>query len=934
MQKVFSPRFITILVITLVCVYLTYPTFQYFYHVSQMDQPPTPEQAEKRNEMLENPRVINLGLDLQGGADFLFTVDTESLQQRDLENEAERLRSAFAREDVAASVVRNFDDPQGMSVRVSLTDETDLDYATNLISDLVAGDMTLEPQGPIRASLAEDELVLRPSDSDFRRKTQEAVTAAVEVIRKRVDEFGLTQPIVKRAGTERIRVQIPGENDPERIRESLLKTAELEFRILHPNHDQEIVDFIEGGQSGLRPEWGTGRIRQDLLEEYTVPETGRTSTRLKENIAGVPSGYTLRLGRFVQTDESGMIDPSQTIDDLVYLVSNRVPLTGDNLRRATVYTDPTEFSDPIKVSLEFDREGGRIFCDITEANVEQRFAIILDDNVYSAPRINEPICNGQAQISGGFTQVEAHDLSTILKAGALPAPLQIISENTIGPSLGADSIRNSGKALMIGGAFIIMLMMIVYGSCGVIATLAMVLNILLILAVLSLMGATLTLSGIGGILLTMGMAVDANILIYERLREEMDSGKPLRAAINAAFGRASVVILDSNVTSLLPALVLVLFEVVEGTAMKGFWVAIAIGLLANLYTGIIVTRTLAEAWYAQFRGLSTGKIRLLRYAKVPWMKFRSVGIFVSGTLVAISIGYLATYGPSYGIDFTGGVLSVVSVTDENVEQEDLEQIFDEEFSDVRVINVVGSDQWQITVPMLPDKETGVTPSLEDIRSEVSSILSQNLAGRAEIRSVDSVAPDVGNEFRAVAVMSLIITCAVILTYVAFRFQWIFGAGAIIALVHDVFLALGIFKVLGHSLTLDIVSAMLIILGYSVNDTIVVFDRIRERMQDRMSASVSDVINTGINETLSRTVLTSGSTLLALSVMYFFGGAALQDFALILILGMLFGTYSSIFVASALVYTYLQKKGMTTVISARKATTRVAMPRTKKTTTQK
>lgn len=925
MNKVFTPRFLTVLAVTAICLYLTYPTFRYFAFVGGMDDPPTVEQRQTRDEMLENPRVIKLGLDLQGGADFLFELELQGLMRRYISNERERLRSEFAREDVLASVTRDLETSE---VTVTLEDPADLDYATRVIEDMVkGGDTTLEPVGNIRQQLAQGKLVLIPRENMVSGRVREAMDGALEVVRKRVDEFGLTQPVVKKAGIDRIRVQIPGENKPERILESLLKTAEMEFRLLHPQHDQQIVDFIEGGANGFLSGAGTGRIRQDLMEEVLVEATGKTVKHLKANIPGVPAGYTLKLGRFARADpKTGLIDDSTTITDLVYLVSETVPLTGDNLRRASVYTDPTDFSDPIKVSLGFDSEGASIFCNITEANVGKRFAIILDNVVYSAPTIQTPICGGTAQISGGFTQQEAHDLSTILKAGALPAPLQAVSMNTIGPSLGADSIRDTGKAIIIGGILIMIMMVVVYRSCGAIAVCAMLLNVLLILGVLSLMGATLTLSGIGGILLTMGMAVDANILIYERLREELDAGKPLRAAINAAFGRAYVVIFDSNITSLLPALVLVLFEVVEGTAMKGFWTAIAIGLLANLYTGIVVTRTLAEAWYAQFKKLSPGNIWLLKNAKIPWMKYRAVGLSFSGALVLASVVYLGIKGPSYGIDFTGGVMTVVQVKEE-IPQSEMVGMLEDEFNDVKAIKVVGKDQWQITVPLVEDDQ-GHMPTLNEIRDRVSAIMQDGLGDAATIMSVDSVEPDIGGEFKVVAVMSLLITCAVILTYVAFRFQWVFGAGAILALVHDVFLALGVFKMLGHTLTLDIVSALLIILGYSVNDTIVVFDRVREKMQDRMSATLEEVMNSGINETLSRTLLTTGSTLLALSVMYFFGGTGLQDFALILILGCAFGSYSSIFIASGLVYTYLKKKGLTTVIEARKATARVAHPRQK------
>jgi len=461
----------------------------------------------------------------------------------------------------------------------------------------------------------------------------------------------------------------------------------------------------------------------------------------------------------------------------------------------------------------------------------------------------------------------------------------------------------------------------IYRSAGVIAVVAMSINLLLILAVLSLMSATLTLSGIGGILLTMGMAVDANILIYERLREEIDAGKPLRAAINTAFGRAFSVIFDSNVTSMLPALVLVLFEVVDGS-VKGFWLAIAIGLIANLYTGIVVTRVLMEAVYTKYKTVSIGKIRFLKNVTIKWMSYRKIGIAFSGGLTAISIIYLLVVGPSFGIDFTGGVLSVIDVPKAEVRHGDLVKALEDDFVDARVIKVINQEgQWQVTVPQTANK-AGETPTLDAIKETMLTRLKERVDPGVTVLSSSSIDPLIGGEFKVTAILCLLVASAVILAYLAIRFQWIFGAGAVLALVHDVFLSLALFKMLGHSLTIDIVSALLIILGYSVNDTIVVFDRIRESMHNRLSANLDDIFNSAINETLSRTTLTSGSTFLAILVMYFFGGSGLSDFALILLFGVGFGTYSSIFVASVLVYVYLRKTGRTTVIAARKATTRV------------
>ncbi|MEO8377889.1 MAG: protein translocase subunit SecF, partial [Candidatus Sumerlaeota bacterium] len=360
--------------------------------------------------------------------------------------------------------------------------------------------------------------------------------------------------------------------------------------------------------------------------------------------------------------------------------------------------------------------------------------------------------------------------------------------------------------------------------------------------------------------------------------------------------------------------------------MKGFWLAISIGLIANMYTGIVVSRAMIEAYYNKFKTISTGTFQLLHGVKINWMSYRKIGMAVTIAITLVSTGVVAVKGFGFGVDFTGGVLANVQVN-KPTSQAELLKIFSD-YPDTRVIKVVNKPQWQVTVPLIRNQQTGKAPTLDEIRTSVIQKIDNAYGKEGQVLSTSAVDAFVGGEFKLVALLSLLVTCTVILSFLALRFQWIFGAGAVLALVHDVFLSVGIFRLLGHSITLDVISALLIVLGYSVNDTIVVFDRIREDMQKRQTASIADVINMAINETLSRTMLTSISTLLAISVMYFFGGAGLTDFALILLLGVAFGTYSSVFVASALVYVYLEKKGHTTVFALKKATARVSPTKAK------
>jgi len=497
--------------------------------------------------------------------------------------------------------------------------------------------------------------------------------------------------------------------------------------------------------------------------------------------------------------------------------------------------------------------------------------------------------------------------------------LRIVEDQAIGASLGNDSVVDSGVALIIGAIGVIAFIVLVYRTAGVIAVLAMLLNVLLILALMALSNATLTVSGIGGVLLTMGMAVDANVLIYERLREELDAGRPIRAAIGTAFEKAFSVIIDSNITSLLPAVVLILFEVVEGS-VKGFWLALGIGLIANIYTGVTVTRAIMESWVAKRKTVSVGNIRFLPNANFNFMKYRNAGMIVSGVLTVICVGYMAVNGINLGIDFTGGVTANVEST--QVSRLDLAKGLSESFHEVRVVKVVNKDLFQVTVP----NEKGVDADIDELKAELNAALNAKFAGKLEVRSSQGIAPLLGREFMVTALWTIVIASIIILGYLAIRFRPIYGAGAVLALLHDITLSLGIFVLLGRSLTLDIVSALLIILGYSVNDSIVVFDRVREEVGDGYGRSVMDFINTAINKTLSRTIFTGGSTLLCLMAMLFFGGFALKDFALILLIGVVVGTYSSVFIASGLVHWFMEahekKQGTVAAVGGRTKTVKI------------
>lgn len=893
MDKVFNGRLIFVLLVTIFCLYSVYPTARYFTFISSLPDEPSAEQSIQRQQMLENKSMVKLGLDLQGGIDLLIQVETDDLVDSHLEKLSDDIRGEFRAENIASNVSV---DKASNTILVQVENYEDTNIAEDILTDifineglLEADDLAKLDKGVVRLSI--------PDQFLSSMKTQ-AVDAALKTIRDRVDEFGLTQPEVIKQPPSRIRVRIPGETNPQRIIDNLLTIAVLEFRMVHPNNSTEVANFIEPGS--VVPETGTGIIRKEfLIEKPSSMKVGAAEYELAENIPGIPATYELMLGKHTTTDANGQL---KTIDNLVYLVRDRAFITGNELLRASPYTDMQSLDarERHKVTMSFNGEGTDSLANTSIDNKDRQFAIILDKKVISAPVFRDKILYGNAQISGNFSLQEATDLALTLRGGSLPAPLSVISQKSVGATLGADSVVNSGVAILIGGAFLIIMMVGIYQTAGVIAIIAMILNVLMIMTLLAMMNATLTLSGIGGILLTMGMAVDANVLIYERLREELAQKKPLRAALSAAFSRAFTVILDSNITSLLPALVLILFEIVEGS-VKGFWLALAVGLIVNMYTGLTVTRALVDSYVAKKGSISVGKFAPFRNSTFDFMNYRKLGFPISGILLAVSLSYLFLHGVNPGIDFTGGLSGSIKANPAEVTRAELKGALEQEFSNVQVVRVLNEDYYSITIPPLEGKEA------DQVQADLKQILQTSFGDKTSLESIETVDPLIGGEFMYTAFFSILVTCIIILGYLGMRFNFAFGFGAVAALIHDVLIALGLFVLLGHSLTLDIVSALLIILGYSVNDTIVVFDRIRENMKEHYGKGIGEIINESINQTLTRTLFTSGTTLATILSMYLFGGISLKDFSLILLIGIGVGTYSSIFVASALVYEVMTRQ---------------------------
>jgi len=479
-------------------------------------------------------KKINRGLDLQGGMHLVLEVDTDKAVEDTLERLAQELRTSLRKERIR---VHGIERAENNRIAIRIEGEENIAKFNKLL-DAEYKDIRLA--GTSEAGGIQTFRLDLPDDETEHIKRL-AAEQALETIRNRIDQFGVSEPDIRHQGEKRILIQLPGIKDTKRAKELIGKTALLEFKLLD--------------------------------------EAGDISAALKGD---VPPGTEL----LYETKED--VSTNRTIKT-PYLVKKRALLTGAYLTDAKVQID-SQYNEPY-VSIEFDKKGGRIFAQITEQNVKKRLAIVLDDKVYSAPVIQEKITGGSARITGSFTTEDAHDLAIVLRAGALPAPVNIIEERTVGPSLGADSIRNGLMSMCIGGIFVILFMIVYYKGSGIIADIALILNILIIAGGLAAFQATLTLPGIAGIILTIGMAVDANVLIFERIREEMALGKTPRASVDAGYSRATLTILDANVTTLIAALVLFQF----GTGpVKGFAVTLSLGVLASLFTALILSRTIFE----------------------------------------------------------------------------------------------------------------------------------------------------------------------------------------------------------------------------------------------------------------------------------------------------------------------------------------------------
>ncbi len=679
--------------------------------------------------------------------------------------------------------------------------------------------------------------------------TGQALSQAVEVLRKRVDRFGVAEPVIQSAGGNRILIQLPGlsEATKQQAIDTIQKPAYLEFRMVN-----------------------------DRSSEIVEPQSGRI-------LEPVPVGYQV----MKLVEQTG--DNKTMVEYLVVKKKAENGLAGDIVKNAMVGYG--NVGEP-QIDFEMTTDGAKKFADVTSANVGHRMAIVLDGVLYSAPNINSAIETGNVMISGSFTREAAQSIANVLQ-NPLKAPVHIVYSSDVTATLGKDSIRSGIKASIAGVAFVSLFMLCYYFLAGIAANVALMTNVIILLGVMCSIGTTFTLPGIAGGVLTVGMAVDANVLIYERIREELAKGKSLRGAIDAGYARAFGTIFDSHVTTLISSIILIFMGTGE---IKGFGVTLTIGVAASLFTALVVTRLIFNFLLDRNLIKSLSMLHIIRSAKVNFMGAAKPLFIITWLFVILSLGYGATRGPKlFGIDFLGGDNTRFTFA-QRLDEKDIRS----------ALTSIGQTDAQIQYQKGESQQTLSITSATNTSAIVEATL-QKAYPQAQYTVVErqQVGAVVGEEIRQSAVIASLLAMLGILCYVAFRYEFSFAVAAVIAVLHDILFAIGAYCIAngisGRQFNATVVAAVLTIIGFSINDKIVIFDRIREDLKLGVRGSFKDIINQALNQTLSRTIITSGTVLIATGCLYFFGGPGnINDFAFTFLVGIVVGTYSSIYIASVIV----------------------------------
>ena len=898
--------------------------------------------------------AMNLGLDLKGGINVILQISVRDIL-RGLSSNSKNPIFNKALDD-AEELQKNSQDSYLESFFIAF--------------DKIKGDTKLQSSDIFANRSMIGQISADMSDSDVKatieKKIDESIVSAFEVLRKRIDKFGVTSPNIQRLGNSgRILLELPGAKDIERVTDLVTKTAQLQFWETYKTNEvlpyilQVNQTLVEANNTKKTKEEATDNDADAIDEQDEASNaiddlTGQIetdSTSVAEmnplGIQGYGNGGSV-VGMFLAKDRVSVMEqlnspknraslPSEMrnvrfvwgkqnedseISDLYALKGTR---DNEPELSGAVITDANQDYDQLSrpaVSMQMDATGSKKWEEMTKRAFETQgyIAIVLDNTVYSAPSVTTgAIAGGRSQISGSFSLTEAVDLANVLRAGKLPASAEIVQADVVGPSLGQEAIDSGMRSFLIALTFVLLWMIFYYGKAGGFADIALLFNILLIFGVLSSLGAVLTLPGIAGIVLTIGISVDANVLIFERIREELAKGKSQKESIKDGFSNALSSILDANITTGLTALILFVF----GTGpIKGFATTLIIGILTSLFTAIFITRLLVD-WYVNRGGkldFSTGMTKgLFKNLNIDFLRKRKMAYIISGALILASLGSLFTTGLDQGIDFVGGRTYQVRF-DQDMSVEEVKKDLNAAFESAEVKTIGGANQLKISTKYLVEDSS--TDADEKVQSMLFTTLQKYLpdgmtyaefldgSGDKKIGKMRSskVSPTIADDIKKSSIWAILGSLVVVFLYILLRFKkWQFSLGAVAAVFHDVLIVLGIYSLtwrfMPFSMEIDqtFIAAILTVIGYSLNDTVVVFDRIREYFNDNLGWNFDTTINKSINSTISRTLNTSLTTLVVLLAMFIFGADSLKDLLFALIVGVVVGTYSSVFIATPIMY---------------------------------
>lgn len=910
-------------------------------------------------------RELNLGLDLKGGMNVMMEVSTVDV--------------------VRALANHTTDSLFNKAINMAL-EKQKLTSNTDFVSLFEESIYSLDPDVKLAgyfSSQLRDKIKLSDDNnavmSVVKQETADAFDRTYQILRQRIDKFGVAQPnIQKLSASERILIELPGVKEPERVRKLLQGTAQLEFWLAHEAKDaMPYLDEINKYIASI------GSI-EEVAEETTVADTAAEESvaslldSLTENKADDKSqmsqeeyakanplfavlypnidpqsgqiGYGPVVGYAALKDKDAIDEminkarekkiipptvkflwsakPIKGSDTYTLYAINVTTRDGSPLLGGDVITDARQDFTPTggnEISMTMNGEGARAWKKITGSNVGRAIAIVLDDVVYSAPNVNGEIPGGRSSITGDFSLEEAKDLANILKSGKLPAPANIVQEAVVGPSLGQESINSGLTSFVIAFIIVLVYMIIFYSKAGFVASIALITNMFFLMGVITSLGAVLTMPGIAGIVLTMAMAVDANVIIYERIKEELRAGKSVATSVTDGFKNAYSAIIDGNVTTLLTGVVLILFG---SGPVQGFAVTLCVGILTSLFTSIFITRLCIE-WMLNHKKNMTFSFsfseNFLRGVNYDFVGKRKVFYIIAGAMIVIGVAALAIRGMNYGIDFQGGRTYVIRF-DQPLSTVDVRSSLAQQFEDAPEVKTFGpSNQIKVTTKYKIKEDNDAVKSeiveklyegtkdyfKNDITLKEFSSTETNPLG---IISSEIVGPTMAKDIQRDAVLAVFAGLLMIFIYIGLRFRnWQFGLGGIIALAHDAMIAIGAFAlfhgILPFNMEVDqsFIAAILTVIGYSINATVVIFDRVREYKALYPKRSLQEQINGAINSTLSRTFNSSGSTLIVLLMMFIFGGEVIRGFVFALLMGVAAGTFSSVCISGPIVFDLLKRK---------------------------